>query len=85
MGADGAYDGEPNFETLYGMNIQPNIRQREGSVNKIFRYSKKASKEFDAEVYHYRGLIEGIFGAEERLIINSIADTSLSRIREGLK
>ena len=66
MNADGAYDSEPNFETLYGMNIQKNIRQREGSVNKILRYRKKASKEFDADVYHYRGLVEGICGAEEK-------------------
>jgi len=25
----------------------------------------KASKEFDEQTYHYRGLIEAIFGAEE--------------------
>lgn len=66
MNADGAYDGEANYELLYNMNIHPNIRQREGSVNKILRYRKKASKEFDVDVYHYRGLIEGIFGAEEK-------------------
>ena len=66
MNADGAYDAEENFEVLYSMNIHPNIRQREGSVNKILRYRKKASKEFDVDVYHYRGLIEGIFGAEEK-------------------
>ena len=66
MNADGAYDAEANYESLYGMNMHPNIRQREGSVNKILRYRKKASKEFDVDVYHYRGLIEGIFGAEEK-------------------
>jgi len=66
MNADGAYDGEANYELLYNMNIHPNIRQREGSVNKILRYRKRASKEFDVGVYHYRGLIEGIFGAEEK-------------------
>ncbi len=66
MNADGAYDGESNYEKLYNMDIHPNIRQREGSVNKILRYRKKASKEFDLDVYHYRGLIEGIFGAEEK-------------------
>ncbi len=66
MNADKAYDGEPNFESLYSMGIGPNIRQREASVNKIPRYRKKASKEFDVDVYHYRGLIEGIFGAEEK-------------------
>lgn len=66
MNADGAYDGEPNYELLYSMHIHPNIRQREGSVNKILRYRKKASEEFDLDVYHYRGLIEGIFGAEEK-------------------
>ncbi len=66
MNADGAYDAEPNFESLYGMDIHPNIKQREGSVNKILRYRKKASEEFNVDVYHYRGLIEGIFGAEEK-------------------
>ncbi len=66
MNADGAYDGEPNYELLYSMNIHPNVKQREGSVNKILRYRKRASKEFDVDVYHYRGLIEGIFGAEEK-------------------
>ena len=66
MNADKAYDAEANFESLYSMHIHPNIRQREGSVNKILRHRKKASKEFDEDVYHYRGLIEGIFGAEER-------------------
>jgi len=66
MNADGAYDGEANYELLYNMNMHPNIRQREGSMNKILRYRKKASKGFDEGVYHYRGLIEGIFGAEEK-------------------
>jgi hypothetical protein len=66
MNADGAYDGEANYRLLYSMNIHPNIRQREGSVNKVLRYRKKASKEFDLGIYHYRGLIEGIFGAEEK-------------------
>jgi hypothetical protein len=66
MNADGAYDGEANYELLYNMNIHPNIRQREGSVNKVLRYRKRASKEFCVGVYHYRGLIEGIFGAEEK-------------------
>lgn len=57
MNADSAYDRETNYELLYGMNMHPNIRQREDSINKIL-YKKKALKEFNVDVYHYKGLIE---------------------------
>jgi hypothetical protein len=48
------------------MYIHPNIKQRENAVSRILRHRRMASKEFDVEIYHYRGLIEGIFGAEEK-------------------
>jgi hypothetical protein len=66
MNADRAYDADTNFESLYNMNIHPNIKQRENAVSRILRHRKMASREFDVEIYHYRGLIEGIFGAEEK-------------------
>lgn len=62
MNADSAYD-KANYKLLYSMNIHPNIKQRRSSTNKILKYRKRASKEFDKDIYHYRGLIEGIFGA----------------------
>ena len=61
--ADKAYDGERNFESLFGICVLPNIKQRTNA--KKGKNRKKAAKIFDASIYHYRGLIEGIFGAEE--------------------
>ena len=45
----------------------PNIKQRINAKNKgkNRKYRKNASKIFNISLYHYRGLIEGIFGAEE--------------------
>jgi hypothetical protein len=61
--ADKAYDGERNFESLFGICVLPNIKQRTNA--KKGKNRKKAAKIFNASIYHYRGLIEGIFGAEE--------------------
>ena len=61
--ADKAYDGERNFESLFGICVLPNIKQRTNA--KKGKNRKKVAKIFDASIYHYRGLIEGIFGAEE--------------------
>jgi hypothetical protein len=47
------------------MEMLPNISQRKNATNKNKRFRRKAAKMFDVAVYHYRGLIEGIFGAEE--------------------
>jgi hypothetical protein len=50
------------------MNMFPNIRQRinaNRNKGKNRKYRKKASEIFNISLYHYRGLIEGIFGAEE--------------------
>ena len=61
--ADKAYDGERNFESLFGIYVIPNIKQRTNA--KKGKNRKKPIKIFNASIYHYRGLIEGIFGAEE--------------------
>jgi hypothetical protein len=59
--ADKGYDGERNFESLFGIYFQ--ISNRTNS--KKGKNRKKAAKIRNASIYHYRGLIEGIFGAEE--------------------
>ena len=43
--------------------VLPNIKQRTNA--KKGKNRKKAAKIFNVSIYHYRGLIEGIFGAEE--------------------
>lgn len=65
--ADSGYDGENNYKSIFMMNMFPNIRQRVNARNKgkNRKYRKKASEIFNISLYHYRGLIEGIFGAEE--------------------
>jgi hypothetical protein len=66
---DRGYDGNKNFQSVFNMNMLPNIKQRKNSknknTNKKNKYRKKAAKIFNVSIYHYRGLIEGIFGAEE--------------------
>ena len=65
--ADSGYDGENNYKSIFMMNMFPNIKQRINAKNKgkNMKYRKKASEIFNISLYHYRGLIEGIFGAEE--------------------
>ena len=69
--ADTGFDVEKNFELLYQLKMLPNIKQRgppdEGKKkpHKKLRFRIRAAEEFDVELYHHRGLIEGIFGAEE--------------------
>src|SRR5215211_4153301 len=65
--ADSGYDGENNYKSIFMMNMFPNIKQRINARNegKNMKYRKKASEIFNISLYHYRGLIEGIFGAEE--------------------
>ena len=65
--ADRGYDGDKNFQSIFGMEMLPNIKQRINTKNKgkNREYRKKALKIFNISLYHYRGLIEGIFGAEE--------------------
>ena len=69
--ADRGYDGEANFKRVFDLLMLPNIRQREiqvaprGVGHKRPRFRMKAKKMFDEGLYHYRGMIESIFGAEE--------------------
>ncbi|MBT0160991.1 transposase, partial [Candidatus Bathyarchaeota archaeon A05DMB-2] len=64
--ADRAYDSDRTCELVYWKMMKPNIKQRETpGRNRGLRYRRKAAGEFDEAVYRYRGLVEGIFGAEE--------------------
>jgi hypothetical protein len=65
--ADMAYDSNDNCKSMFEMDIIPNIKQKENAQNRgeKMKYRRKASRMFNVPVYHYRGLIEGIFGAEE--------------------
>jgi hypothetical protein len=69
--ADRGYDADSIFKKLYELKMFPNIKQREtqkgpkGKGHRRLRCRMKAAKSFDVELYHYRGLIEGIWGAEE--------------------
>ena len=65
--ADRGYDGERNYKSIFMLNMFPNIKQRINARNKgkNMKYRQKASEIFSLSLYHYRGLIEGIFGAEE--------------------
>jgi len=68
---DTAYDAELNFQRIYQLSMHPNIKQRtiqngkKGKGRKRLHYRSRAAKEFDEELYHYRGIVEAIFGAEE--------------------
>jgi hypothetical protein len=61
--ADRGYDDDKNFQSICSMEMLPNIKQKTNANNK--KNKKKAAGLFNVSVYHYRGLIEGIFGAEE--------------------
>jgi len=64
--ADRGYDSNRNCMRAYQKGMKPNMKQREtGGANRGLRFRKKAALEFDVEVYHFRGLVEGIFGALE--------------------
>jgi hypothetical protein len=65
--ADSRYDAEDNCKSMFGMDMLPNIKQRINARNKgaCMKYRRKASRMFNVPVYHYRGLIDGILGAEE--------------------
>ena len=65
--ADTAYDSNDNCKSMFDMDMIPNIKQKENAQNKgeKMKYRREASQIFNVPVYHYRGLIEGIFGAEE--------------------
>ena len=64
--ADKAYDSDLNCMLAYEKGMKPNIKQRETEgTNRGLRYRRKAREEFDEALYRFRGLVEGIFGAEE--------------------
>jgi IS5 family transposase len=64
--ADKAYDSDRNCELIYAKGMKPNIKQRETEgTNRGLRHRRRAAEEFNEVVYRYRGLVEGIFGAEE--------------------
>ena len=55
--ADKAYDGERNFKSLFDICMLPNIKQR---TNAKKGKNRRLAKIFNASIYHYRGLIEGM-------------------------
>ena len=69
--ADKGYDAEENFKRVFELMMLPNIKQRVilraplGRGHKRHPYRSKARTIFDEGRYHYRGMIEAIFGAEE--------------------
>jgi len=64
--ADRGYDSNRNCRLAYERGMKPNIKQRKtGGANKGLRFRKKAALEFDVAIYHFRGLVEGVFGALE--------------------
>jgi Transposase DDE domain len=67
--ADRAYNAEENFKRISELSTIPNIKQKAvlapGHRRKSQPYRIRARKLFDEKKYHYRGLIESIFGAEE--------------------
>ncbi|TLN00726.1 transposase [bacterium] len=64
--ADKAYDSDMNCMLIYAKGMKPNIKQRETEgPNRGLRHRRRAAEEFNEVVYRYRGLVEGIFGAEE--------------------
>ena len=63
--ADRGYDSDENCRAVFGMGMIPHIKQRKNATNRGKRYRRQAGRMFDEEVYRYRGLVEGIFGAEE--------------------
>ncbi len=63
--ADRGYDSDELCRQVFEMGMRPNIKQRRGAVNRTKRFRRRAAWMFDTDVYRYRGLIEGIFGAEE--------------------
>jgi len=66
LDADKAYDSDLNCMLVYEKGMKPNIKQRETEgTNRGLRFRRKAGEEFDEQLYRFRGLVEGIFGAQE--------------------
>jgi len=64
LNADRAYDADENCRLTYELGSQPNIKQRE-THGRGKRFRRRAAEEFNKEIYRYRGLVEGVFGAYE--------------------
>ena len=62
---DKGYDSDENCEMLFEMGFIPNIKQRKDAVNRGKPSRSKAARLFDQNEYRKRGMIEGVFGAEE--------------------
>lgn len=66
LDADKAYDSDLNCRLAYEKGMRPNIKRREtAGTNRGLRFRRRAGEEFDEALYHWRGLVEGIFGARE--------------------
>lgn len=66
LDADKAYDSDLNCMLAYEKGMKPNIKQRDmAGKNRGLRFRKRAGEEFDEALYRFRGLVEGIFGAQE--------------------
>lgn len=69
--ADRGYDSDANCELVFGAGMLPNIKQRKSVANSGNARNRgkparrRAGELFDPEKYKRRGMIEGIFGAEE--------------------
>jgi len=64
--ADRAYDADDNCRLIYELGSRPNIKQRKTSgSNRGKRFRRRAAEEFNPQIYRFRGLVEGIFGASE--------------------
>ena len=69
--ADKGYDSDSNCRAVIGMGMHPNIKQRRSAENSGNRrnvgrpFRRRAGEMFDPDGYKRRGMVEGIFGAEE--------------------
>ncbi len=63
--ADKGYDSDENFRLVFDVGMTPNIKQRNNAISSSKPFRKRAAGLFDADIYKKRGMIEGIFGAEE--------------------
>ena len=61
--ADSAYDSEEIYKTCFEKGLMPVVKPRKNSRRGRFR--KRARKCFSSEVYRFRGVAEGVFGAIE--------------------
>ena len=63
--ADKGYDSDGNCEGIFAMGMTPNIKQKVNARSRGKEFRAKAARIFDHATYKKRGMIEGIFGANE--------------------